>query len=223
MYSKIIVLFCSMLLLLSCQDDAVQRKLEQEKEQEKREVTFKTINQNWNFNGTALNASSQTLVQQWPEWRTFLFEINQKPTSSIGAFQKKAKSLSLKVAALNNSIPLTYDKPEIKSRIAALATKINSLNLYINLQNIPESKILPLMPEINQELAALQQQFSEIDQKNLIKMEDGEADMIRMLDTVRAIPSSAPAPIPKVVPDPANYEKKRNLLNRKRKSLIPTK
>lgn len=212
-FHTILFLLIALVLLVSCKDEVSERKLAQEKEQQKLEHIFNTINKNWNFNGQAMNATSQKLVQNWAEWRTFLNELNQKPKSSVAAFQKKAKILSLKVAELNNNIPEIYNKPEVKSRISAITTKINSLNLFINLQNIPEKKIVDLIPEINQELQSLQLQFSEIDQKNQIKMEDGEADMIKMLDTTRAIPSTNTDIIP--------TEDKLKQLREKRKSLIP--
>lgn len=195
---KIFVFFAAFVLLFSCQDDDKERAIAQTKQEKKKEEVFNTINKNWNFNGNPINGSSQNLVQSWAEWRTFLKEINQKPKSSVGAFQKKAKVLSKKAAELNNNLPSTYNKPEIRSRISALTVKINSLNLFINLQNIPEEKVIALIPEINQALQSLQLQFSEIDQKSQIKMEDGEAEMIKMLDTTRAIPSNKVNKLPEV-------------------------
>jgi hypothetical protein len=205
-------LIVSFFFLVSCKDDEVQRKFEQVQEQKKQEKVFEIINKNWQLNGSTLNASSQNLTQNWPEWRVFLKEIGQKPKSSIGAFKKKAKILSLKVADLNNNIPENYNKPEIKSRIAAVATKINSLNLFINLNAIPEQKVLALIPEINQEIQSLQFQFGEIDQKSQIKIEDGEADMIKMLDTTRAIPSSKNSGVPQPSIDPNQPQKRRPLI-----------
>lgn len=111
-----------------------------------------------------------------------------------------------------------YDKPEVKSRIAVIVTKINSLNLYINLKNIPDQKIIKLIPEINQEIQSLQLQFAEIDAKNRIKMEDGEEDMIRMLDTTRAISVEKPAEV--ISPQPTQPV---NNQNGKRKTFLPIK
>lgn len=182
-----------MMLFFSCQKEDALRKIEQEKEAKKMELVFQNINQNWNFNTQPINATSQQLTQKWHEWRIFLKELSQKPKSSIGAFQQKAKTLSIKAMELNNNIPIVYNKPEVKSRISTLLTKINSINLYIHLKNIPAEKIIPLIPEINEELRSLQIQLGEIDQKNTIKMEDGEADMIQMLDTARAIKTNNPA------------------------------
>lgn len=220
MLNKIALFLMSIALLFSCQDDEKQREVAQLKEQKKQEEVFNIINKNWNFNGQTMNASSQKLVQNWTEWRAFLNEINQKPKSSIGAFQKKAKTLSKRVAELNNNIPQAYNKPEVKSRISAITTKINSLNLFINLQNIPEKKVIAIIPEINQELQSLQLQFGEIDQKSQIKMEDGEADMIRMLDTTRAIPSTKTNKVPEVTKKTAAEDENSRQLRKRRKSLI---
>ena len=217
---KILVFFAAFLLLFSCQDDDKDRAIAQVKQEKKKEEVFNTINKNWNFNGNPINASSQNLVQNWAEWRTFLKEIDQKPKSSVGAFQKKAKVLSKKAAELNNNLPSNYNKPEVRSRISALTVKINSLNLFINLQNIPQEKVIALIPEINQALQSLQLQFSEIDQKSQIKMEDGEAEMIKMLDTTRAIPSNKVNKLPEVIKkNPAEDENTRQLKKR-RTSLI---
>ena len=217
---KILVFFAAFLLLFSCQDDDKERAIAQVKQEKKKEEVFNIINKNWNFNGNPINASSQNLVQNWAEWRTFLKEIDQKPKSSVGAFQKKAKVLSKKAAELNNNLPSNYNKPEVRSRISALTVKINSLNLFINLQNIPQEKVIALIPEINQALQSLQLQFSEIDQKSQIKMEDGEAEMIKMLDTTRAIPSNKVNKLPQVIKKTPAEDENTRQLKKRRTSLI---
>ncbi|WP_293873642.1 hypothetical protein [Flavobacterium sp.] len=184
------------LCIASCQEDPKTRALEQEKETQKREVVFNTIAKSWDFNAQPANEISRSLTAIWSEWRVFLNELEQKPKSSLGAFQQKAKTLSKRAAELNNHIPIAYDLPEVKSRIAGLTTKINSINLYIHLNQIPAQKIVQLVQEVNVELVSFQQQLSEIAFKKQIKIEDGEGDMIRMLDTARAIPSN---PVPKII------------------------
>ena len=192
--------FSTLLLLLiflsSCQEDPKVRALEQEKETQKREVVFTNINNGWNFNSQPLNQTSSELTTNWAEWRVFLNELGQKPKSSIGAFQQKAKTLSKRAGELNNNIPIKYNLPEIKSRIAVITTKVNAINLYINLNQIPDKKIVQLVQEINNEVASMQWQLDEIKRKGEIKMEDGEGDMRRMLDTARAIPTN---PEPKII------------------------
>jgi hypothetical protein len=71
-----------------------------------------------------------------------------------------------------------------------LVTKVNSVNLFINLQDIPDEKVVAIISDINVELASLYGQLDEIVRKSDIPKEQGEADMIRMLDTARAIPTT---------------------------------
>jgi hypothetical protein len=183
-------LLLMLLCLVSCQEDPKIRLLEQEKEAKKQGVIFNNINKGWNFNTQLNNETARSLTTNWAEWRVFLNELGQKPKSSIGAFKSKAKTLSKKAADLNNNIPIKYALPEVKSRIATITTKLNSVTLYINLQQIPDDKIVKLIQEINTEVASLQYQLDEITRKSNIKIEDGESDMLRMLDTSRAIPST---------------------------------
>ncbi len=192
-FSTLLLLF---LFLSSCQEDPKTRALEQEKETQKREVIFSNINKGWNFNSKPANETSKKLTTYWAEWRTFLNELGQKPKSSIGAFQQKAKTLSKRAMELNINIPIQYNLPEIKSRIAVISTKINAINLYIHLNQIPDKKIVQLVQEVNAEVASMQSQFDEIKVKSEIKIEDGEGDMLRMLDTARAIPTN---PVPKII------------------------
>lgn len=183
-------LFFIFIILIGCKNNDQQQLAEKTRDIKKREVIFSTINNGWNFNTTPINPTSAQLSTTWSEWSVFLKELGQKPKSSIGAFQQKAKTLSTKVLELNNNIPTTYNKPEIKSRIAVLTTKINSLNLYINLDEIPAQKVITLVTEINTELISLQSQMNEIVRKNSIPKEEGESEIIKMLDTSRAIPSN---------------------------------
>jgi hypothetical protein len=186
---QITVLLMAFLLLFSCQDNKEQRLIENAKDAKKKETIFNNINKGWNFNANPINPPSQGLVAMWPEWRIFFLELKNKPKSTIGAFQKKAKELSKKVAELNNNIPMAYNKPEVKSRIAVLISKINSLNLFINLDEIPDQKVVALVTEINIQLISLQSQLDEIVRKSTIPKEEGESDLIQMLDTSRAIPN----------------------------------
>ena len=186
---RIISLLTIFFIFFSCSDDAEKRDIENARDLKKRAAVFNRIDKAWSFNSQPTNPTSQTLVSNWPQWRVLLDELGGKPQSTIGAFRKKAKILSQKVKDLGGSIPAAYNKPEIKSRIAVLQTKINSLNLFINLNDIPDQKIIGLIKEINIELASLQQQMAEIVRKTHIPKEEGESDMIRMLDTSRAIPN----------------------------------
>ena len=111
-FSSLLVLF---ILFSSCQEDPKVRILEQEKENQKKEVIFNNISKGWNFNSVPSNETSRELTSVWAEWRVFLYELGQKPKSSIGAFQQKAKTLSKKAFELNGKIPIKFDLPEVES------------------------------------------------------------------------------------------------------------
>ena len=192
----------SVITLISCSDDSEKRAIENARDVKKKKVVFTNIDKAWKFNTQSLNGTTEALAVSWNEWRVFLNELSQKPQSTIGAFRKKAKTLSLKVLDLNNNIPIIYSKPEVKSRIAVLTSKINSLNLYINLADIPDQKVTALIGEINIELASLQRQIGEIVRKSQIPKEEGELDMIRLLDTTRAVPTK-----PVIVPETPRKER----------------
>lgn len=182
------ILFFS-LLLVSCQNDNKLLIIEQQKEAQKKEVVFNNINRGWVFDISPIEPVTQDKINRWMEWRAFLTEINQKPKSTIGAFQKKAAALSKKVVDLNNNIPAEFNKPQIKARIAVITTKIKLMDLFIHLNQIPSGKVVKLISEINTEIDYFQLQLEEIVKRSQIPMEEGESDIIMMKDTARAIPN----------------------------------
>ncbi len=176
-------------LIISCKDNNEIRIAENLKDSKKKEIIFANINKAWVFNTTPSNATSQTLTTNWTEWRIFLDEMSKKPKSTIGAFQQKAKNLSKKALDLKSKIPARFNGPAIKSRITVLITKVNSLDLYINLSQIPDAKVILLINEINEQIQSLQNQMDEITRRSQIPTEVGESDLIKMMDTTRAIPN----------------------------------
>lgn len=186
-------------VLNSCQGEDEKRRAEYEKEAKKKEVIFNNINKAWIFIDEPINDVSEQNVRQWPEWRDFLKEMGEKPKKTIGAFQKKSTAISKKAILLNNNIPTQFNQPQIRSRISILITKIKMLDLFIHLNKIPDDKVAFLISEINKELVSLERQMDKIVEKAKIPKEEGEADFLRMLDTARAIPNSAP-PIDQNIP-----------------------
>ena len=191
---KLAYFFSLVFVLNSCKNDTEKRLAETEKDAKKKELIFENINKGWVFSGNPINETSRSATLGWNDWRLFLAELGQKPKKTIGAFQKKSAELSKKVLALNNFIPTEFNKPQIKARIAILITKIRMLDLYIHLKDIPDQKVIGLIPEINVELASLQNQMDKLVQKSKIPLEEGESDLIKMLDTARAIPNVKPDP-----------------------------
>jgi hypothetical protein len=202
----LVVILCSLFLLMSsCKEDSQQRDAENKKAAQKKEVIYKNINKSWDFYATPINTTSEQSVASWTEFRQFLDELGQKPRKTIGAFQKKAAELSKKVLLLNNNIPYPFQHPQIKSRIGTLITKVRLLDLFIHLDNIPDKKVILLIGEINAELVSLQRQMDKITEKSKIPVEEGESEMLKMLDTARAIPTT-PMPNPPTKPNLSRVE-----------------
>lgn len=192
---KIVSFFLFIFALNSCKDDSESRLQANAKNDKKNEEIFASINKAWDFNPQPLNPDVQKIINNWSEWRLFMTELDQKPKSSIGAFQQKSRTLSKKVTDLSNNIPAQFDKPEIRARIMTLSTKIKSLDLYINLDRIQEQKVLRLIPEVNSELASLQTQMSKLVKVSQIRLEEGEAEMLRSLgkDSIKNTSSKLPS------------------------------
>ena len=197
-----VVVFCALFLLLtSCKEDNQQRLAENKKAAKKREVIYKNISKNWGFYATPINTTSEQSVSSWTEFRQFLDELAQNPGKSLNGYQKKSADLSKKALLLNSNIPYQFQQPQIKSRIGTLITKVRLLDLFIHLDNIPDKKVIILVGEINAELVSLQRQMDKITEKSKIPVEEGESDMLRMLDTTRAIPTT-PTPMPTIKSNP---------------------
>lgn len=187
---KLIALLLPLVLFFSCQDEDAIREKQRLKTLEKSELIFEQINKNWNFKEVNTTEEVESILKNWNQWNDFSTELEQKPKSSINAFRKKAIALSKKAEDLNKNIPEKFNNPQVKSRISIIVTQLHALDLYINLDKIPADKVVSIIPNVNKGLQSLQAQFQEILRKEKIPMEQGEADMIRMLDTTRAIPSS---------------------------------
>ena len=187
---KFFILLLSVFVLLSCQDEDVIREKERLKTIEKSEVIFAKIEKAWSFKLATSTNEVQNILKNWNQWNEFSRELEEKPKSSINAFRKKAITLSKKAEALNLNLPGKFDNPQVKSRISIIITQLHQLDLYINLDQIPADKVIAIIPNVNKGLQSLEAQFQEILRKEKIPMEQGEADMIKMLDTTRAIPSS---------------------------------
>ncbi len=193
---KISLFLLLIFLLNSCQDEDAKRLAANQKEAKKNEKIFNNINKAWVFIDEPINEVSEQNERQWTEWRDFLKEIGEKPRKTIGAFQKKSTAISKKAIALNSNIPSQFNQPQIKSRISILITKIKMMDLFIHLSQIPDDKVTLLIGEINKELVSLERQMDNIVVKSKIPKEQGEEDFLKMLDTTRAIPNTAVAPLP---------------------------
>ena len=170
--------------LSSCQDDK-QHLIDAQKIAQKNEAVFKNISKMWQFQFPSARPEVTATLKTWNAWRQFEIELLQKPKSTLSAFQLKTKNIATKADALVTTIPFEYNKPQVLSRIAALNTKLKSLEMYLHLNVIPEQKVAKLIPEINEEIKGLYSQWDEIIIKKAIPKEIGEDLMLQALDTTR--------------------------------------
>jgi hypothetical protein len=170
--------------LSSCQDDK-QHLIDAQKIAQKNEAVFKNISKMWQFQFPSARPEVTATLNTWNAWRQFEIELLQKPKSTLSAFQLKTKNIATKADALVTTIPFEYNKPQVLSRIAALNTKLKSLEMYLHLNVIPEQKVAKLIPEINEEIKGLYSQWDEIIIKKAIPKEIGEDVMLQALDTTR--------------------------------------
>lgn len=199
---ELLYILSLLLLMVSCKEEDNQKRLaENAKDAKKKKVIFENIKKGWDFYDEPINETTEESIKTWNELRMFMQELAQKPKKTIGAFQQKSKAISKKAMALSTNIPELFNKPQIKSRIAVLVTKVRLLDMYIHLDNIPDKKVVQLVGEVNKELATLQRQMDILTEKSKIPVEEGEDEMRRMiLDSARAIPNGPMMPYPSSIP-----------------------
>lgn len=169
----------------SCNDFSEQNE-ESIKINQKRDAVFKSISKKWLFVfPEKTNSEIKETISNWNEWQQFKRELEEKPKTSLLAFQMKVKNISKKSDSLSLTVPENFNIPQVRSRLVTLNTKIKSLDTYIHLGEIPEKRILTLITEINEEIKGVYTQWDEVVTKKAIPKEIGEDDMIRALDTTR--------------------------------------
>jgi hypothetical protein len=193
-YLRILLFLCISAAVISCQDDDRQRRAETLRTIKQNDSILKIISNNWKFDVPPLRPEVALRVSTWNEWQQFNNELAQKPTGSLRAYRQKTKTLVTRAEKLRDNIPLFFNKPQVRSRIGVIITKIKSLYTYINLEVIPDKKVTALLAEVTSETVSLENQLE-------IPKEFGEEEMLRALDTVRhanpgALPqASQPQPI----------------------------
>lgn len=212
MYKSLFILAVSF-LIFSCEENT--SKVENEKIIAENSQTFNLVNSVWNLSIPPISLAVQNELNNWNAWQQFEIEIKQKPKSNLTAFQLKTKNLSSKIDSLQFNIPVQFDKPQVKSRISALSTKIRMLDNFINLTDVPQNKIKQLLPEINEEIAALVGQWEEIFIKKRMPNEVGEEYMIKALDTTRNAN-------PEMMMEKMNQQDSLNKININKKSILNT-
>jgi hypothetical protein len=179
---KFLFLLVTFFILVSCTE---KLNVKSEKAAQKNEAIFKSISSKWQFNFPSTSPSVQSTLNNWNHWEQFKKELEQKPKTSLLAFKMKSKNVALRADSLSLSVPSEFNIPQVRSRLITLNTKLNALETYLNLQDIPEKKVFSLITEINAEIKGVYGQWNEIVVKKAIPREIGEDEMIKALDTSR--------------------------------------
>jgi len=189
------MLCCFSAVLFSCKDDDAKRQAENIKAAKQNDSILKVISDNWKFNIPPLNPKVGEKLSGWTEWEQLNNELMQRPVGSLNAYRQKTKSLVTKTEMLRNNIPEFFNRPQVKSRISVLDTRVKSLSTYINLEVIPAKRVIELINSITHEVTSLQNQMNELVILKEVPKETGEDEMLKALDTIRmANPDAMPQP-----------------------------
>lgn len=172
-----------MIFIISCKDENHKHDVEIKNAIKQRTLVFNVISKSWTFTPQAMSPEAQEMTYNWNDWRLFTSELYQKPKGTIGAYQRKTKSLVQKVDVLYNTIPSNINKPQIRARLIAIITKVKVLHTFLNLDRVPEKKISILVSDLNIEMNAFQNQIEEIVKRGKIIKEEGEQEMLNSLIT----------------------------------------
>jgi len=183
-YIIAIIILANFLCLTNCQNFSDTRE-SAKKEQAKKDSVFALISKKWLFEFPSARPEVNAAMADWNQWIQFKQELQQKPKTSMLAFQMKIKNVSAKSDSLYLTVPSGFNDPQVRSRLITLDTKIKSLDTYIHLQDIPDKKVLNLISEINEEIKGVYTQMDEVVIKKAIPKEIGEEEMLKALDTTR--------------------------------------
>lgn len=145
----------------------------------------KSIRQKWKFTVNVTNATVNSKLNNWEDWRNYVNELTITPNASLRNFIHKSNTLVEKVAVLKNNIPETYNKPETKARFSLLETHIQNLNMQLELEPLNLKEINILLNNIQKSTNSIINQFNEFEIKLKIPKESGEDQLIQPIDTIK--------------------------------------
>jgi len=145
----------------------------------------KGIHEKWTFTAVITNSAINNKLSNWEEWRNYVNELTIRPNAGKANLMRKANMLVEKVAVLKNNIPESYNRPETKARIALLETHVQNLDMHLEFEPLNEKEINSLLVNIQKSTNSIINQFSEFEVKANIPKEQGEANLIQPIDTIK--------------------------------------
>lgn len=181
----LLILLIVATLSIACKKNVADFTAINEAQAKRQDSIFQVINQKWVFQAPVTTPEVKNQLKDWKEWRDFENEITSRPLTSLSAFRKEASELALLANLLTNNIPEPFQKPEVESRIDLLMTHVNSLDMFMELDVIPEKEIALLIPNINKNYQSIADQFNEILIRKAQPKEPGENNVTQKVDTIR--------------------------------------
>lgn len=174
--------------LFSCENKPDETILEDRNKQiKKNKAFFKVLEKKWEFFQLELDPIVLEEFNKWQEWQNFSKELYFKPKFSLTAFKQKSQNLNVKAGLMIPTLPNLINKQEIETRFIVLQLQIKNLEMYLNLKNINQKKVLASIDAINKELLVIEKMVNELAVKSKIVKEAGEENIVRLKDTTRVL------------------------------------
>lgn len=181
----IIVLILS-LQFISCKKEMDQSVQEQTKLQQYNDSVFTHLMKEWKFKIPKASKELSPILDDWKAWTNLINELKLRPVSSIGAFQKKAVTLSEVAENLPyQGYPNQLDTPDIKIRYSTLLNAIQNLDMYINLDPINVEKVDYWLNQIQLSLDDIVRMMDENLLRQNYAKEAGEDAMLEEMEEFR--------------------------------------
>ncbi len=165
------------MFFVGCKKEVVDITATNEKQLKQQDSLFQLVNKQWVFTEPVAIDEVKFDLRNWKEWKDFQDEILSKPLTSLSAFRKEALDLVVLGDKLEKSIPEKYQKKSIHSRVSLLVTQLHTLEMFMELDEIPHKEIAVIIPNINKSMQSIARQFEEIVEKKRIPLEEGESEL----------------------------------------------
>ena len=181
-----IILLILSLHLTSCKKEVDQNALEQTKLQQYNDSVFSHLMKEWKFKIPKTSKELTPILEDWKAWTNLINELKLRPVSTIGAFQKKAITLSEVAENLTyQGYPSQLDTPDIRIRYSTLLTAFQNLDMYIHLDPIDVEKVDYWLDHIQISLDDIVRMMDEnLVRQNYVK-EAGEEAMLEEMEELR--------------------------------------
>ncbi|MGG5505579.1 MULTISPECIES: hypothetical protein [unclassified Myroides] len=174
------------LCLTSCKKEIDNSAIEQAKIQQYNDSVFSHLMKEWKFKIPKASKELTPILEEWKPWTNLINEVKLRPVSTIGAFQKKATTLSEIAENLTyQSYPTQLNTPDIQTRYTTLLNSFQNLDMYVNLDPVNLEKVDEWLHNIQISLDDIMRMMEEnLVRQNYAKQE-GEEAMLQEMEELR--------------------------------------